>query len=256
MAKNTNYFTHDYNARNDNKLVKLKQCVGMSGVGIYWCLVEMLFEQGGKIKISDLEIIAKELKEKRAKVEKVVMNFELFEMNFEFLWSNSVNERLKLRKEKSDKARESVNYRHQKVTNVNHTVTQSKVNESKDKVNVKEEIIDKEIPVVRFETFKIGEQVIPGKVSDWIKKNFQTFLEQWEMKNKDPAPVDIFSRMDVDFSGYHFRDTNHVQNTFKSTYQLITNEKIKKSYAGNKLNPRIIRPTNLGEPSKGSFGQL
>ena len=37
------YFQHDYNARNDPKLQALIVEMGVAGIGIYWCLVEMLF---------------------------------------------------------------------------------------------------------------------------------------------------------------------------------------------------------------------
>ena len=56
------YFSHDYNARNDKKLVSLFMKHKLSGIGLYWCLVEMLYESGGEIMLSECERIAFELR--------------------------------------------------------------------------------------------------------------------------------------------------------------------------------------------------
>jgi hypothetical protein len=48
--KNNFYFQHDYHSREDGKLLEIKMKHGMSGVGTYWCLVEMLHEGGGYIE--------------------------------------------------------------------------------------------------------------------------------------------------------------------------------------------------------------
>lgn len=42
--KETYYFSHDCNARNDEKILMLRAEHGMEGYGIYWALVEMMFE--------------------------------------------------------------------------------------------------------------------------------------------------------------------------------------------------------------------
>ena len=44
MAKDAYYFSHDANARNDEKIMMLRADHGFEGYGIYWVLVEMMFE--------------------------------------------------------------------------------------------------------------------------------------------------------------------------------------------------------------------
>lgn len=44
MSKETYYFSHDANARNDEKILMLRAEHGMEGYGIYWALLEMMFE--------------------------------------------------------------------------------------------------------------------------------------------------------------------------------------------------------------------
>jgi len=55
-----NYFQHDYRSRLDMKLLEVRMKHGMVGFGAYWCLVEMLHEGNGVIKMKP-EVIAFEL---------------------------------------------------------------------------------------------------------------------------------------------------------------------------------------------------
>lgn len=55
-----NYFQHDYRSRLDMKLIEVRMKHGTSGYGVYWCLVEMLHEGNGFIKMKP-EVIAYDL---------------------------------------------------------------------------------------------------------------------------------------------------------------------------------------------------
>lgn len=77
--KKTYYFQHDYNARNDPKLQALIVEMGVAGIGIYWCLVEMLYEQDGEMPISSIKSIAYNLHVKQKTVEHVIKDFGLFD---------------------------------------------------------------------------------------------------------------------------------------------------------------------------------
>ena len=46
MAKETFYFSHDYNARNDIKIKKLILKHGFCGYGIFWAIIEDLYNKG------------------------------------------------------------------------------------------------------------------------------------------------------------------------------------------------------------------
>lgn len=79
MKKEAYYFSHDSNARNDLKMVKLRRALGLRGYGIFWAIIEILRETEGyileQITISD---IAFELKEDQETVKSVVNDFGLF----------------------------------------------------------------------------------------------------------------------------------------------------------------------------------
>ncbi len=46
MTKNAYYFSHDSNARHDEKILMLRAEHGWEGYGLYWALVEMMFDSG------------------------------------------------------------------------------------------------------------------------------------------------------------------------------------------------------------------
>ena len=51
--KETFYFSHDYNACRDPKIIKLLNKFSWSGYGMYWRIIEILHEQEGKISNDD-----------------------------------------------------------------------------------------------------------------------------------------------------------------------------------------------------------
>lgn len=106
MAKESYYFPHDYGARNDPKLINVQIKHGMYGVGIYWCIIEMLYEQGGfiKLNISELKFI---LRCDAKKIESIINDFDLFKIEDGNLYSESILRRLKIREEKTEKAKDS-----------------------------------------------------------------------------------------------------------------------------------------------------
>lgn len=137
--KETFYFSHDYHARHDLKLTDIQMKYGMEGVGIYWCLVEMLYEQDGKIPLENVERIAFELRTNKERITDVLRT-ELFKCDATHFWSNSVLSRLAERRDKSNKAKESIKARwSKKNTNVLrtkyecNTIKESKVKEIKEK---------------------------------------------------------------------------------------------------------------------------
>lgn len=108
------YFSHDYNARNDLNMKKLFMGEGLAGVGLYWCIVEMLYEKGGYIDLDYIPIIAFDLRTTEETLHHVIENYGLFESNDTHFYSNSILARLNLRAEKSEKARKSIEARWQK----------------------------------------------------------------------------------------------------------------------------------------------
>ena len=59
MEKDTFYFTHDYHARNDEKILRIRAKYGSRGYGVFWMLVEIMAEGTlPHIQIRDISTIA------------------------------------------------------------------------------------------------------------------------------------------------------------------------------------------------------
>ena len=111
------YFSHDYNARNDLKLKKLFIKEGLSGIGLYWCLVEMLYEEGGYMDIDYIPVLAFDYRVDEATVTRIINDYDLFKTNGTNFYSDSILKRLNIRQEKSEKAKKSVSARWGRNTN-------------------------------------------------------------------------------------------------------------------------------------------
>ena len=94
MKKNTYYFSHDYNSRNDTKILFLRMQLGMEGYGIYWYLIEALAESGGTLPLQLIPVLAMQMHTTEAKVNAVVNAFSLFEIIEEQFFSIRLNEHL------------------------------------------------------------------------------------------------------------------------------------------------------------------
>jgi DnaD/phage-associated family protein len=140
MPKDVYYFPHDYNARNDPKLARLLFARGPSGIGVYWCLVEMLYEQGGTMPITDIPIIAQQLRTRVKIVEDVVNNFGLFQVSDQLLSSSSVFRRLSSRIARSDAARESALAGVRKRANAERTLSDGTARKERKVKDKKEDI--------------------------------------------------------------------------------------------------------------------
>jgi len=103
MAKDTFYFSHDYNARNDPKLQKVLMKLGHTGKSIFWDLIEMLYEQDGYLKLSECENYAFALRTECDCITSLINDFNLFKKDGENFWSDSVLLRISKRNEKSVK---------------------------------------------------------------------------------------------------------------------------------------------------------
>ena len=106
MAKDTFYFSHDYSARQDEKIKNLLRKHGMIGYGIFWSIIEDLYNNANALR-TDYEGIGYDLRVDKKIAESVVTDFDLFVFNDGFFGSLSVQRRIEERDKKSQKARES-----------------------------------------------------------------------------------------------------------------------------------------------------
>lgn len=104
--KGLQYITHDLGARNDPKLLTLQMEMGGQGLAIFWCLVEMLWENDGRLPL-DPHTIAFSLRWATAdEVDKVIREFGLFEIDGDHFFSRSALERIQQKKDSIEAASE------------------------------------------------------------------------------------------------------------------------------------------------------
>ena len=133
MAKDTYYFTHDFNARNDSKIKRLLRDYGVTGYGIFWAIIEDLYNNANALP-TDYESIAYDLRADKEVVKIIINNYDLFVIDGDTFGSSSVERRLNERAEKSKKAKESADNRWNKYReNANALQTQSDGNARKER---------------------------------------------------------------------------------------------------------------------------
>jgi hypothetical protein len=101
MAKDSFYFSHDYNARNDEKIIAVRMRYGMEGYGIYFALLEKLRECADYKCLKDYDSIAFDLRADASKIKDVVEDFGLFAFSEDGLrfYSESFSRRMSMRDE-------------------------------------------------------------------------------------------------------------------------------------------------------------
>ena len=165
--KDTYYFQHDYNPTADPKMQALIGEFGAIGYGIYWRLVEMMHEaENHKIEHKKYVItaIAKQMLTSVEQVSFIIENcineYELFESDGEFFWSErvlrNINKRTEISEKRSIAGKISSERRKQNSTSVEQVLTsvqQNPTKESKGKESKKNKSIEKEINIEDVKTY-------------------------------------------------------------------------------------------------------
>ena len=109
MTKNAYYFSHDSNARHDEKILMLRAEHGWEGYGIYWALIEMMFESTdtalshGKLAGISLSL-STDIAVLSAVIDTCIAE-GLFTSDTEIFWSDSLRRRKSKFTEKSERLR-------------------------------------------------------------------------------------------------------------------------------------------------------
>jgi hypothetical protein len=109
MKSNSYYFSHDYNAANDTKVLFLRHQLGMEGYGIFWALIEKLRnETDYRLPIALTGSYAKRWGTSKEKVETVIKNYELFTIDDTHFFSERLCRSMQ---KKTESARNAANLR-------------------------------------------------------------------------------------------------------------------------------------------------
>jgi len=128
MKKEAYYFSHDANAKDDPKILKLRMEMGWEGYGLFWALIELLRNESDFVMRTHCKSIAFALQTHEDTIKKVIEDFDLFIIEDGYFWSESLLKRMELKEERSEKARESAKKRWNKDIDANAMRTHSERN--------------------------------------------------------------------------------------------------------------------------------
>ncbi len=136
------YLQHQSNSFTDIKIIKMRARLGIESYGIFWALLELLFNEENKLCIDDYSVLAFNLQCDADKLKSVIEDFDLFVIEDGCFYSKRLNEHIDTINSKSAKAKESASKRWnnanakrtQSDSNANR-VEYSKVDKSKVKKN-------------------------------------------------------------------------------------------------------------------------
>jgi len=169
MKSSTYYFSHDYNAANDTKILFLRHQLGMEGYGIYWYLIEQLANAGGKLPLDLVPVLAMQMHCTDVKVNGVLLNFDLFTIESGEFWSHRLQEHLQLRLKLSQSGKAGANNRWKNGGAIGEAIGEGNAKERKGKE------IKRNINLIEdIQTFK-------GELGD----EYDNFVMYWTEPNKN-----------------------------------------------------------------------
>lgn len=165
------YFSHDINAANDYKIIRLRSKLGAEGYGIYWMLIELLYQNNNALPF-ECDSIAYALQTQCDKIESVVRDFGLFEIEDNVITCPSISRRLTEMNERSEKAKRSAEARWNK---------SEKANNQTDSI-AKEEQCDRNANALQ--THSEGNAIKENKINNIYNNNAQQKVVRVDKKFK------------------------------------------------------------------------
>ena len=175
--KDAYYFSHDSNARNDQRILEIRMKHGMTGYGVYFGIIEILREQTDySLHLNKFTTIAYDLRVDYEMVEDIIMNYNLFEIDDNIWFSRS----LKRRMERLDVIKQKRSVAGRKGGKSKASDNQMLNKERKEKDNIVNKNIVKEI-TVRYDSFL---NHLKQYESEFGKETIIEFFNYWTEPNK------------------------------------------------------------------------
>jgi hypothetical protein len=148
------YFSHDYNSRNDRKMVAFLKKHKAAGLGVYWTTIEMLHEEGGYMQLDQITFtsigapIGCNADFVKKVIEDCINEFQLMKKSDERFTAERVlknlNKRKEIREIRSKAGKASAESKQQKSTHVEQVLTHVQQKPTSDQQNPTKEKKGKE----------------------------------------------------------------------------------------------------------------
>lgn len=193
--KQTNYFSHDSNARNDDKLIRLRMRYKAAGYGVYFMILERLREETDYMCVKDYNSIAFDLREDAALIKSVVEDFGLFAFTDDgkCFYSESFTKRMQVKDDLSKKRSEAGKQGNEKRWTDKRTAAAKEVKDAKgSEAPQKEDSSNNNAFMKKFfqksnkaqlETLLMNFGLKPKDIPI-LKKTTKEVLAEWEISNK------------------------------------------------------------------------
>ena len=171
------YCLYESTSFNDYKVIKMRSKLGIESYGIFWALLELLFNEENKLCIDDYDALAYSLQCDSNILKQVIEDFDLFVLEDGCFYSKRLNNHIEDINNKSTKAKESASKRW---SNANAKRTHTDSNASISISSSKSKSISKS---------KIEDRIHEFKNSVYSHKDFdnddkENFYLYWTEKNK------------------------------------------------------------------------
>ncbi len=201
------YFSHDYDAREDEKIQHLLYKLKWEGYGLYWAIIEMLYKNDGYLTI-EYERIAHALQTHSNIIKSIIEDFNLFRCTADAFYSPSVLHRLKLRKGKGVIARKAAKIRWDKEKQKNADAMQTQCDRNaKKESKVKESKVKENIVFVDF--WNLYNRKVGNKKE--CEKKWNNLTDSERQKAIDTLPIWLKQFSDKQFQPYPETYLNQVR---------------------------------------------
>ena len=178
------YFLHESTSFNDYKVIKMRSKLGIESYGIFWAVLELLFNEENKLCIDDYDALAFSLQCDSSKLKQVIEDFDLFVVEDGCFYSKRLNNHLEDINAKSNKAKENANKRWKNATAMrphsNGNASISISNSISSSKSISKNKIDN-----RIHDFK--KSVFTHK--DFDKEDLENFYAYWSELNKSSSKM-------------------------------------------------------------------
>ena len=125
-----NYFSHDSNARDDEKILAMRIDLGWEAYGLYWALIEMLRDASDYMLKANFKVLAFSLHTTPELIEQIICNYGLFCLtdDSQSFFSSSLTKRMEEKEVLSKKRRASAGNRWGKTTDSDANAEQNDAN--------------------------------------------------------------------------------------------------------------------------------
>lgn len=178
------YINHKISNRSEYVFRKLIERKGAAAYGVYWYVLEELYESGGRMLFEEIESISNALCVRKDFVASVIKSFSLFQYDSDSFWSDEVIEQIEKRQKLKEKRKEAANKRWVSEKNI---IVLEKEKEVESSPIVKPTRVNKEEEMKSRE--RIFYNVLIPFVKTYGREMIREFFDYWSEPNKSHSKM-------------------------------------------------------------------